>query len=199
MVGAFDGEQQVGCAGAYTFRLTVPGGEVGAAGVTIVGVLPTHTRRGILRQMMTWLVAQARERGEPVAILGASEAAIYQRFGYGVATQRSEFELETTAGQVPATRSRPPARSGTSTRTRRRDVFPVVYDAMHDGRRARWRAATSAGAGAWPTTPSGCSTGAAPSRWSCSRWTASRGPTRSIGSRRTGTTEVRATRCPCSS
>ncbi|HEY6012913.1 MAG TPA: GNAT family N-acetyltransferase [Candidatus Limnocylindrales bacterium] len=92
-VGAFDGDQVVGCGGAYTFRLTVPGGEVGAAGVTAVGVLPSHRRRGILRQMMTWLFDQARERHEPLAILWASEAAIYQRFGYGPGTVSSAFEI----------------------------------------------------------------------------------------------------------
>ncbi len=94
-VGALDGDSVVGCGGAYSFRLTIPGGEVGAAGVTAVGVLPTHRRRGILRQMMTWMFAQARERHEPVAILWASEAAIYQRFGYGPGTVSSAFEIPT--------------------------------------------------------------------------------------------------------
>jgi predicted acetyltransferase len=92
-LGALDGDDVVGCGGAYTFRLTVPGGEVGAAGITAVGVLPSHRRRGILRQMMTWLFAQARERGEPVAILWASEAAIYQRFGYGPGTVQTNLEV----------------------------------------------------------------------------------------------------------
>ncbi len=94
-VGALDGDTVVGCGGAYSFRLTVPGGEVGAAGVTAVGVLHSHRRRGILRQMMTWMFAQARERHEPVAILWASEAAIYQRFGYGPGTVSSAFEIST--------------------------------------------------------------------------------------------------------
>lgn len=94
-VGAFDGEEVVGCGGVYSFRLTVPGGEVGAAGVTAVGVLPSHRRRGILRQMMSWWFAQARQRNEPVAILWASEAAIYQRFGYGPGTVSSAFEIST--------------------------------------------------------------------------------------------------------
>lgn len=93
-IGALQGESVVGCAGAYTFRLTVPGGEVGAAGLTAVGVLPTHRRRGILRQMMTWLFDQARDRREPVAILWASEAAIYQRFGYGPGTQQTFFDAQ---------------------------------------------------------------------------------------------------------
>jgi predicted acetyltransferase len=93
-VGALDGEDVVGCAGAYTFRLTVPGGaEVGAAGLTAVGVLPSHRRRGILRQMMTRLLDQARERGEPVAILWASEAAIYRRFGYGPGTIQTNIDV----------------------------------------------------------------------------------------------------------
>ena len=94
-VGALEGDSVVGFAGVYSFRLTVPGGEVGAAGVTSVGVLPSHRRRGILRQMMTWMFAQARERHEPVAILWASEAAIYQRFGYGPATLSSAFDIST--------------------------------------------------------------------------------------------------------
>ena len=129
VVGAFDGDRQVGTAGAYSFRLTVPGGEVGAAGITAVGVVPTHTRRGVLRRMMTWLVAQARERGEPVAVLGASEAAIYQRFGYGMATLQSQFDLET----VRATFLQPVDMPGTvryvdSDEATR--LFPAIYDSM---------------------------------------------------------------------
>ena len=42
--------------------------------------------------MMTELFRQATERGEPVAILWASEAAIYQRFGFGMATKGANFE-----------------------------------------------------------------------------------------------------------
>jgi predicted acetyltransferase len=95
VIGAFDGETIVACSGAFTFRLTVPGGEIGAAGVTLIGVSPTHRRRGILRLMMADLFAQARERGEPVAVLWASEAAIYQRFGYGMATAVTWFAAAT--------------------------------------------------------------------------------------------------------
>lgn len=93
-IGAFDGDIRVGTAGAYTFRMTVPGGEIGAAGITGVGVRPDYRRRGILRQMMDWLFDDARRRGEPVAILTASEAAIYQRFGFGPASATSSFTLE---------------------------------------------------------------------------------------------------------
>ena len=94
-INAFDGETPVGSAGAYTFRLTLPGNvDIGAAGITAVGVMASHRRRGILRQMLTWLLDQALERGEPVAVLQASEAAIYRRFGFGHASLSSKFELE---------------------------------------------------------------------------------------------------------
>ena len=93
-IAAFDGPASVGAAGAYTFRLTVPGGEVAAAGVTAVGVEPGHRRQGILRTLMRQQLDDVRARGEPVAVLWASEAAIYQRFGYGLATLNGSLEVE---------------------------------------------------------------------------------------------------------
>ncbi|MGH2729224.1 MAG: GNAT family N-acetyltransferase, partial [Actinomycetota bacterium] len=71
---------------AFSFTLTVPGAELPAAGVTIVGVLPSHRRRGILTQMMRRQLDDIRAKREPIAILWASEGSIYGRFGYGVAT-----------------------------------------------------------------------------------------------------------------
>lgn len=94
IIGAFEGGQVVGCGGAYTTRLTVPGGEVDAAAVTLVGVLPTHRRRGILRALMRHQLDDVRRRGEPLAILWASEGAIYQRFGYGLGTYSTSFEID---------------------------------------------------------------------------------------------------------
>lgn len=80
---AFDGKEIVGTAGVFPFTLTVPGAEISAAGITMVGVPPTHRRRGILRQLMRAQLDDMRSRGESIAILWASEDAIYQRFGYG--------------------------------------------------------------------------------------------------------------------
>ena len=94
IIGALESGSVVGCAGAYTARLTVPSGEVAAAAVTLVGVLPTHRRLGILRALMAHQLDDVRGRGEPVAILWASEGAIYQRFGYGLATYSASFELD---------------------------------------------------------------------------------------------------------
>lgn len=84
--GAYDGETMVGTAADLEFRLTVPGGKLTAAGVTLVGVVPSHRRRGVLTSLMHAQLDDIRARGEPLAILWASEGDIYPRFGYGIAT-----------------------------------------------------------------------------------------------------------------
>ncbi|HEY8217214.1 MAG TPA: GNAT family N-acetyltransferase [Acidimicrobiia bacterium] len=92
---AFDGDDIVGTSRNYSLELTLPGGAVvPAAGVSAVAVLPTHRRRGILRAMMAALLDDAAARGEPVAMLTASEGAIYQRFGFGVSTRSMSFEID---------------------------------------------------------------------------------------------------------
>ena len=89
----------VGGASAFEFQLTVPGAIVPAAGVTIVGVLPTHRRQGILTQLMRAQLVDIHERGEPVACLWASEETIYGRFGYGMAALCGEIELQRVYGK----------------------------------------------------------------------------------------------------
>ncbi len=86
MHAAFSDGAIVGGAGAFTFDMTVPGGDVPTAGVTVVGVYPTHRRRGVLRSLMRAQLDDAHERGEPIAALWASEETIYGRFGYGIAS-----------------------------------------------------------------------------------------------------------------
>ncbi|MEU2899805.1 GNAT family N-acetyltransferase [Streptomyces sp. NPDC088106] len=95
-LGAWDGDECVGSAGAFSFRLTVPGGaSVPAAGVTMVGVAATHRRRGVLTSMMRRQLDDVRSWGEPLAVLTASEPAIYGRFGYGAATFQTDAEIDT--------------------------------------------------------------------------------------------------------
>lgn len=90
---AWDGSQIIGGAGALALDLTVPGGRVRAAGVTVVGVLPTHRRRGVLRALMRHQLDACRERDEPVGYLWASEEAIYGRFGFGLASLSAAIDL----------------------------------------------------------------------------------------------------------
>jgi predicted acetyltransferase len=65
------------------------------AGVTGVGVHPTHRRRGLLRSLMTNMLDDARSRAEPVAGLNASESGIYGRFGFGLASDMVELSIDT--------------------------------------------------------------------------------------------------------
>jgi predicted acetyltransferase len=81
-----------GC-GIFSRRLTIPGGELPVAGVTLVGVRPTHRRRGLLTTLMRRQLADIRGR-EAVAALWASEPVIYGRFGYGMGTQGALLEVD---------------------------------------------------------------------------------------------------------
>ncbi|MEW2491201.1 GNAT family N-acetyltransferase [Streptomyces sp. NPDC048411] len=95
-IGIWDGSDVVGTAGAFSFRLPVPGGAlVPAAGVTMVSVAATHRRRGLLTSMMRRQLDDVRALGEPLAVLAASEPAIYGRFGYGAATKQMSLEIDT--------------------------------------------------------------------------------------------------------
>lgn len=129
LIAAFDGETPIGTAGAYTFRMTVPGGEIGVAGVTAVGVEPGHRRQGVLRSLMRHQVDDVRQRGEPVAILWASETVIYQRFGYGLGTLGASFEIE--RGRTAWLRPRAPeGRMRLVDAAEARATFPPVYERM---------------------------------------------------------------------
>jgi predicted acetyltransferase len=95
-LGALDGDEWVGSTGAYSYGLTVPGGAVvPAAGVTMVGVSPTHRRQGVLSALMARQLDDIAAGPEPLALLTASETSIYGRFGYGVVALVAGLELET--------------------------------------------------------------------------------------------------------
>ena len=146
-VGALDGNEWVATAGAYSMRLTVPGGEVAVSAITGVGVRPDFRRQGLLREMMDWLFDDARKHEEPVAVLLASEAAIYQRFGFGQASMASSFSFDPTS-----TTFRRPVDLGPGARVRLVDpsealpVFSRIYEQVRprtpgalDRVDARWR------------------------------------------------------------
>ncbi|NUS00879.1 MAG: GNAT family N-acetyltransferase [Kribbellaceae bacterium] len=90
IVASEDG-QLVGHTGTFSHRMSVPGGQLPTAGVTMVGDRPTHRRRGILRDLMRAQLTDVHEAGEPLAALTASEPVIYPRFGYGLASDHQEI------------------------------------------------------------------------------------------------------------
>ncbi len=98
-LAVYDAGRIVATAAALSFDLTLPGcTTTPAAGVTSVGVLPTHRRRGILRALMWRQLEDVRARGESIAVLTASESLIYGRFGYGLATSAMGIDIDPRHG-----------------------------------------------------------------------------------------------------
>ncbi|MFF0310627.1 GNAT family N-acetyltransferase [Streptosporangium sp. NPDC004379] len=130
-LGAFDGDLLVGTAGVCSFTMTVPGGPIPVAGVTSVGVLPSHRRRGILSALMTRQLADIRDRGESVAALYAAEAAIYGRFGYGRAADTMFFDIPRHGATLAAHAPDDPAlRLRVVRPADARDVFEKIFESV---------------------------------------------------------------------
>ncbi len=141
--GAFDGPCMVGTARSFRTELTVPGGAaLPVAAVTNVTVTGTHRRRGVLRSMMGSQLGDVAARGEPAAILVASEAPIYGRFGYGPATEHLLVEVDLTVGRMDV--PEPPGSTRLCSTEETHALAPAVYEryrsaqpgAIH--RDARW-------------------------------------------------------------
>lgn len=129
----------VGTAATHSFELTLPGETlVPAAGVTAVGVLPTHRRRGVLSAMMRHQLAETRARGEFLSVLLASEAPIYGRFGYGPATYTARLTVAHHQAALAVPRARaladtPASGSGNDSievlrRAESGEILEQVYD-----------------------------------------------------------------------
>jgi predicted acetyltransferase len=126
-VGAFVGGQLVGTADAVTSGLTLPGGAiVSHAAVSHIGVLPSFTRKGIATALMDYQLRDIAARGEAVATLRASEATIYGRYGYGVASSSQTVEVQTARAAL-----RPGVVAGGPVRlldaAQAWDVLPRIY------------------------------------------------------------------------
>jgi predicted acetyltransferase len=133
-LAAFDEKEIIGTAASYTRSMTVPGGALPVAAVTMVAVAPAHRRRGVLTAMMRrQLTDLSEQQGEAVAALWASEGAIYQRFGYGRGATGAKLSACTQA-----LRLRPETDTG-SGRVRlvgeeeARPQLAAVYEAVRPG------------------------------------------------------------------
>lgn len=127
---AFVDGQLVGATAMLSLGLTVPGlRTVPMGGVTSTGVIATHRRRGLLRQMMQAMFDQALERGEVVAGLSASEGSIYGRFGFSPATTRTRWEIERTDAALIESYASAGTLELTDAATARR-LWPVLHDVV---------------------------------------------------------------------
>lgn len=126
-IGAFDGDAIVGSAGGFRFDLSTPGGSAKTSGLTMVGVLPSHRRRGILTSLVRRHLEDSHAAGFPLSALWASEGQIYGRFGYGLATMACSVELPRLRSQFR--RACPqPGRLRLVSEEEARAKFPIVYD-----------------------------------------------------------------------
>ena len=124
----------VGVSTALSLELVLPGGNIlPAGGLTWIAVLPTHRRRGVLRQLMAVQLQDMIRRGEPVSALLASEGAIYRRFGYGPATSVISFQIARTSAALLW----PARRTGRITLLKPDEaetVLPAVYESLRMSR-----------------------------------------------------------------
>jgi len=122
----------VGNSAIYSLNVTVPAAYgqacpvIPLAGVSAVGVHPTHRRQGFLRQLMRAMHDDARQSGEAVAGLEASESNIYGRFGYGLAANLAEYSIDSRASAfaVPA----PAIGIELIDKSGALDVLPAIFD-----------------------------------------------------------------------
>ena len=129
------GQRWVATFGAYSRQLTVPGGaRVPVAAITAVTVQPPYRRRGLLGRMMLHQLQDSERRGEAIAVLWASEAPIYGRFGFGQAVPRLRL-----SGQTRSTTFRRGVDLGAGSvdevsREQYLALAPAVHDAVAAGR-----------------------------------------------------------------
>jgi predicted acetyltransferase len=127
-IAAFVGDEMVGGGRNFGFELVVPGGaRLPMAGVSWIGTLPTHRRRGVLRATMDALTDDARAHGDPIMGLTASESAIYGRFGYGTATYRTTLEIERRTARLRREPT-PGGRIRIISEEAAREILPAAYD-----------------------------------------------------------------------
>jgi predicted acetyltransferase len=92
---AFEDDRLATCYGRWPFTMRFNGAPLPVAAVTTVSTLPIYRRRGHLRAIMDADFHLLHEQeGASIAILYASMAAIYQRFGYGIVSTHYSYRVE---------------------------------------------------------------------------------------------------------
>jgi predicted acetyltransferase len=98
-LGGFTNGELQGVVNGYDTSVALPGGNVVShLAVTHVGVAPTHTRIGVARRLLTEQLRRAHAQGFVVAGLRASDARIYGRYGYGIASWSVRQEVDLSNG-----------------------------------------------------------------------------------------------------
>ncbi|MGH1490194.1 MAG: GNAT family N-acetyltransferase [Acidimicrobiales bacterium] len=91
---AFDGSQLAASFITIPFTMRLNGEAMKMGGVSGVATHPEYRRRGLMRRLMTEATLEMREQGQTVAALWASQAAIYQRFGYSIGSVSRRYAVD---------------------------------------------------------------------------------------------------------
>lgn len=153
LVAAVDSrsERIVGTAGADSYSLTVPGGAtVPMAGVAYMTTSVTHRRQGAFSGMMTRLHESARERGDIVSGLWASQSHLYGRFDYGLAVSSYNWTIDPRFGAF-AHSPEPvePAEAGSQVYFVDAEEAAVILPDIYDQMRQQTPGAVDRNAGRW--------------------------------------------------
>ena len=90
---------------AFPFTTRVNGNAMAMAGISTVGTRPEYRRMGLLRKIMTRAFEEQKERGQTIAGLWASQAAIYQRYGFTQAGVNRNYAVDTIDIQLSLDKS----------------------------------------------------------------------------------------------
>lgn len=92
---AFDDGRPASVHGSWPLTMRFNGKAVPISGVTTVSTDSIDRQKGYLRKLITQHFEELHEQGErPLAVLFASQAAIYQRYGYAVVSTQYQYEVE---------------------------------------------------------------------------------------------------------
>lgn len=129
---ALDGGRIVGTLRSFPTELTLPGGGLlPVSALTSATVTATHRRRGLLTRMVAEDLRDSAERGEAASILIASEYPIYGRFGYGHATDLTDWEVSAGLARF---RHRGEGEVHLAEPARAREVAPAIWERVRRGR-----------------------------------------------------------------
>ncbi|MEX2488459.1 MAG: GNAT family N-acetyltransferase [Pseudomonadales bacterium] len=92
---AFDHNEMVASFCTIPFTMRAVDRAIPLGGISAVGTNPEYRRQGLLRQLMSQGLEDMYLQGRPVAALWASQAAIYQRYQFSLASVLRTYTIDT--------------------------------------------------------------------------------------------------------
>ncbi|MEB4211309.1 GNAT family N-acetyltransferase [Mycobacterium sp. 94-17] len=123
----------VGTSIIYRSRLTVPGGNLRVAWLTMIAVASTHQGKGLWAQLSAKGLGILLDRGYPIVCGVPTQTAMYDGFGAGVSSYSHTYSIDRRFAKLRIPPSRIRAREVNAAEAKR--LVPEIYE--------RWCAATN--------------------------------------------------------